>query len=104
MYSLHRLVGGLGVGPKYLVDEYAVLDARYWVLGDSLVAWVCYQEFFIMMPLELVWYIALQRRHWSRHYWAVVTGEFTGLQVGLLGCRWVYWAVVVRGESKEGSH
>lgn len=69
-----RLVGGFGIGPKYLVDEYAVLDSRYWVLGDSMVAWVCYQEFFIMMPLELIWYIALQRKHWSRHYWAIVTG------------------------------
>ena len=71
-----RLVGGLGIGPKYLVDEYAILDARYWVLSDSLVAWVCYQEFFIMMPLELIWYIALQRKHWSRHYWAIVTGKY----------------------------
>ena len=74
IYYVHRLVGGFGLGPKYLVDEYAVLDARYWVLGDSMVAWVCYQEFFIMLPLELVWYVALQRRHWSRHYWAVITG------------------------------
>lgn len=72
-----RLVGGLGIGPKYLVDEYAILDARYWVLGHSLVAWVCYLEFFIMMPLELLWYIALQRKHWSRHYWAIVTGRVT---------------------------
>ena len=67
-------MGGLGVGPKYLVDEYAVLDTRYWVLKDPLVAWVCYAEFFIMMPLEVVWYRALQNKHWSRHYWAVITG------------------------------
>lgn len=72
---LSRFVGGWGIGPKYLVDEYAVLDTRYWVLGDSMVAWVCYQEFFIMMPLELIWYVALQKKHWSRHYWAVITGE-----------------------------
>ena len=63
------------MGPKYLVDEYAILDTRYWALADPMVAWVCYLEFFVMMPLALVWYIALQRRHWSRHYWAVITGQ-----------------------------
>ena len=73
-----RFVGGLGVGPKYLVDEYAVLDARYWVLKDPMVAWVCYAEFFIMMPLEIIWYRALTRNHWSRHYWAVITGGCGG--------------------------
>lgn len=74
MFRPSRFVGGLGVGPKYLVDEYAVLDARYWVLKDPMVAWVCYAEFFIMMPLEVIWYRALNRNHWSQHYWAVITG------------------------------
>ncbi len=70
------LVGGYGVGPKYLVDEYAVLDSRYWVLQDATVMWVCYQEFFIMLPLEYLWYMALQKRHWSRHFWVVITGIY----------------------------
>lgn len=80
---MYRFVGGLGVGPKYLVDEYAILDTRYWALADPTVAWVCYLEFFVMMPLELLWYIALQRRHWSRHFWAVITGmQGVGSHIG----------------------
>ena len=42
--------------------------------AQTTVAWVCYLEFFVMMPLELLWYVALQRKHWSRHFWAVITG------------------------------
>lgn len=72
---IHSFVGGFGVGPKYLVDEYAVLDSRYWVLQDPMVMWVCYLEFFVMLPLEYIWYMALQKRHWSRHYWVIVTGN-----------------------------
>ena len=48
-------MGALGVGPKYLVDEYAVYDTRYWVLKDPMVTWIAYQELFIMLPLEYVW-------------------------------------------------
>lgn len=51
----HSFVGALGVGPKYLVDEYAVYDTRYWVLKDPMVTWIAYQELFIMLPLEYVW-------------------------------------------------
>ena len=28
-----------------------------------------------MLPLEFIWYIALQKKHWSRHYWVVITGK-----------------------------
>ncbi len=62
------------MGPKYLVDEYAILDARYWVLQDPTVAWVCYLEAFVMIPLCFFWYLALQRGHWSRHYWCLLAG------------------------------
>lgn len=57
LLSHHPLsfVGALGIGPKYLLDEYAVLDTRYWVLKDPVVAWVSYQEFFIMAPLSYMW-------------------------------------------------
>lgn len=75
LFAFIRFVGGFGIGPKYLVDEYAILDTRYWVLQDPMVMWVCYQEFFIMLPLEYIWYMALQKRHWSRHYWVVITGK-----------------------------
>ena len=45
----------MGRGPKYLSDEYAVLDSRYWVLKDPIVMWVTYHEFFVMMPLCFLW-------------------------------------------------
>lgn len=68
------LVGTFGVGPKYLVDEYAVLDTRYWVLKDPCIMWVSYSEMFIQLPLEFAWYIMLQRSHWSRHFWCTLAG------------------------------
>ena len=73
--STHSWVGVFGLGPKYLVDEYAVLDTRYWVLQETLVMWVTYHEFFVMLPLEYIWYMALQKKHWSRHFWAIITGR-----------------------------
>lgn len=51
----HRFVGFLGWGPKYLSDEYAVLDTRYWPLQDPVVAWISYTELVIMLPLCFMW-------------------------------------------------
>ena len=48
-------VGAHGIGPKYLVDEYAVLDSRYWPERDNTVMWVSYLEFFAMIPLSYMW-------------------------------------------------
>ena len=46
-----------GVGPKYLVDEYAILDSRYWVLQSPDVMTICVMEFYIMTPLCYMWYV-----------------------------------------------
>ena len=45
------------MGPKYLVDEYAVLDTRYWVEKDNGIMWISYIELFAMVPLSYLWYI-----------------------------------------------
>lgn len=68
-------VGALGVGPKYLLDEYAILDTRYWVLKNPCIMWVSYSEMFIQLPLEFAWYVMLQRMHWSRHFWCTLAGK-----------------------------
>lgn len=52
----YSFVGALGIGPKYLVDEYAILDSRYWVEKDNTVMWVSYMELFTMAPLSYLWY------------------------------------------------
>ena len=52
--SLSSFVGALGIGPKYLLDEYAILDSRYWE-KDNTVMWVSYLEFFTMAPLSYMW-------------------------------------------------
>ena len=49
------LVGALGRGPKYLVDEYAVMDTRYWPLDDPAVAWISYLEMAVYVPLGYFW-------------------------------------------------
>ena len=51
-------VGSLGRGPKYLVDEYAVMDTRYWPEDDPAVAWISIVEIFIMTPLCYLWYVS----------------------------------------------
>ena len=52
-----RIIGMYGVGPKYLVDEYAILDSRYWVLQSPDVMAICVMEFYIMTPLCYMWYV-----------------------------------------------
>lgn len=52
---MYSFVGALGIGPKYLLDEYAILDSRYWVEKDTVVMWICYLEFFTMAPLSYMW-------------------------------------------------
>jgi hypothetical protein len=76
IHPMDFFVGSLGVGPKYLVDEYAILDSRYWVERDNTVMWVAYLEFFTMAPLSYLWYRSAVRGHWSRHFWAVLCSSF----------------------------
>ena len=47
-------VGVLGIGPKYLLDEFAVLDSR-WAEKDTTVMSVCCMGFFTMVPLAYMW-------------------------------------------------
>ena len=51
------LVGSQGIGPKYLVDEYAILDTRYWVLADPCVTIVSVLEAIVMIPFCFLWYV-----------------------------------------------
>ena len=53
------IIGVYGVGPKYLVDEYAVLDSRYWVTQDATVMLVSLTEFYVMAPLCIFWYVPM---------------------------------------------
>ena len=54
---LSRLVGTLGFGPKYLVDEYSILDTRYWVTFDPCVTIVSSLEAVVMIPFCFLWYV-----------------------------------------------
>ncbi len=56
-FIVFRFVGTLGIGPKYLVDEYAVLDSRYWVVQDTTVTIVSSLEFLVMGPMCYLWYV-----------------------------------------------
>ncbi len=51
----HSFVGALGRGPKYLSDEYAVMDTRYWPLHEPTVAWISLIELVIDLPLCYYW-------------------------------------------------
>ena len=55
---LFSFVGSCGRGPKYLVDEYAVMDTRYWPEDDPAVTWISIVELVIMIPLCYLWYVA----------------------------------------------
>ena len=44
-----------GIGPKYMVDEYAILDSRYWATQSPDVMAICVMEFYIMTPLCFMW-------------------------------------------------
>ena len=48
-------VGSCGRGPKYLIDEYAVMDTRYWPEDDPAVTWISIVEIVIMTPLCYLW-------------------------------------------------
>ena len=55
LINTFSFVGSRGRGPKYLVDEYAVMDTRYWPEDDPAVAWISIVELFIMIPLCYLW-------------------------------------------------
>ena len=49
-------MGGLyGIGWKYMVDEYAILDSRYWATRDPAVMTIAILELYIMYPLSIFW-------------------------------------------------
>lgn len=48
-------VGALGRGPKYLTDEYAVMDIRYWPTDDPWLTWIAYMELIAYVPLCYFW-------------------------------------------------
>ena len=49
------MIGLYGIGWKYMVDEYAVLDSRFWATRDPAVTIVAVMELYIMYPLSIVW-------------------------------------------------
>lgn len=53
------IVGALGRGPKYLSDEYAVMDTRYWPTDEPAVTWISYMELVIYIPLCYAWYVEI---------------------------------------------
>ena len=55
LYELFSFVGTCGRGPKYLIDEYAVMDTRYWPEDDPAVTWISIVEILIMTPLCYIW-------------------------------------------------
>ena len=42
-----------------MVDEYSVLDTRYWVVQDVCVTIVSYLEFIVMAPLCFLWSVCI---------------------------------------------
>jgi cholestenol delta-isomerase len=74
------VIGVYGVGPKYLVDEYAVLDARYWVLQDGTVRMISLTEFYVMAPLCILWYYGMVNNKWYQHFYGIIVSilQLTG--------------------------
>ena len=86
---LYSFVGALGRGPKYLVDEYAVMDTRYWPLDDPTVAWISYLELAVYVPLCYFWYRGVVSNTWSQHFHALIVSTFQLMGCILyLGCEW----------------
>ena len=75
------------MGPKYLVDEYAVLDTRYWVEKDNGIMWISYIELFAMVPLSYLWYIyiPLITTAVQLTFCVCVCVAGTGVQLGAIG-------------------
>ena len=55
LLPMYRLIGATGIGPKYLADEYAVLDSRYWPTKDPGVMIISFLELLVMGPLCICW-------------------------------------------------
>lgn len=85
----YSFVGALGRGPKYLVDEYAVMDTRYWPLDDPTVAWISYLELAVYVPLCYFWYKGVVEGKWYQHFHALLVSTFQLMGCILyLGCEW----------------
>ncbi|KAL5477080.1 hypothetical protein EMCRGX_G023822 [Ephydatia muelleri] len=72
IHPMDFLIGTVGRGPKYLVDEYAILDTRYWVLDYPAVSSISYIEFFVMLPMCYLWYRALLKNQPIQHFYALI--------------------------------
>lgn len=57
--STDSIVGALGRGPKYLSDEYAIMDTRYWPTDEPAVIWISNIEVVIMIPLCFAWLVCI---------------------------------------------
>ncbi|XP_065891805.1 uncharacterized protein [Dysidea avara] len=73
---LDGLIGMTGMGPKYFSDEYAIYDSRFWPTKDPCVTIIALIEVTIMGPLCVLWYIAIGRKLWYRHFLCLVTSTF----------------------------
>lgn len=70
------VIGTTGRGPKWMVVEYGKLDARYWKTKDPTVMMVSYIEMAIMGPLCILWYRAIVKDLWWRHFMSIITSTF----------------------------
>ncbi|KAL9955795.1 hypothetical protein ACROYT_G037174 [Oculina patagonica] len=70
------VVGTTGRGPKWMVVEYAKLDARYWPTKDPLVMMISYVELAIMGPLCILWYRSIVKDLWWRHFMSIIVSTF----------------------------
>ncbi|XP_064392724.1 uncharacterized protein LOC135340333 isoform X3 [Halichondria panicea] len=75
-HPMDYIVGALGRGPKYLTDEYAILDARYWPLNDPSVTWISNVELVVMLPLCFFWYKGCVQGKSYRHVCGLLASGF----------------------------
>ncbi|XP_062515560.1 3-beta-hydroxysteroid-Delta(8),Delta(7)-isomerase-like [Corticium candelabrum] len=70
------LVGSLGRGPLWMVNEYTTLDSRFWPTQDSTVMAMSMFELLVMGPLAFAWYGAIQQDRWYQHPLCLVVSSF----------------------------
>ncbi|XP_003385787.1 PREDICTED: 3-beta-hydroxysteroid-Delta(8),Delta(7)-isomerase-like [Amphimedon queenslandica] len=71
IHPMDLFVGTLGYGPRYMVDEYSVLDTRYWVVQDVCVTIVSFLEFIVMAPLCFFWYRGIVQGRPDKAFFAI---------------------------------
>ncbi|KXJ18996.1 probable 3-beta-hydroxysteroid-Delta(8),Delta(7)-isomerase [Exaiptasia diaphana] len=70
------IIGIFARGPKWLVEQYGILDMRYWLTRDPMVMMISAVELVIMGPLCLIWYHSLVQRRWYSDVVAIITSTF----------------------------